>query len=131
MLAFKIYNFSTIDDAIQTMMKDTESNKFLHKFISSNNLHCDICLEDFKDHVEYIDEPEVPKSLNMSIINLEIGPDDFDEPYMCKICYANRITEVNRVKFDCQHQFCKDCVVNYLKMKIMNGKVEFILYRSW
>ncbi len=109
------------------MMRDTESNKFLHKFVSSNNIHCDICSTDLKDHIEYIDESEAqPKSLNMSVINIQLNPEDFDEPDMCKICYANKITEVNRVKFDCSHEFCKDCVINYLRMKIMNGKVIII-----
>lgn len=124
MTAFKIYKFYTIDDAIHTMTRDTESNKFLHKFISSNNIHCDICSGDLKDHIEYVEEIDnQPKSVNLSVINIQVDSDVFDDPDMCKICFANKVTEVNRVKFDCEHEFCKDCVINYLRTKITNGKV--------
>ena len=125
MLAYKIYKFYTIDDAIHTMMRDTESNKFLHKFLAEDNIHCDICSAELRDHVEHIEETDVQvgKSLNLSVINVQVNPEIFDEPDMCKICYANKINEINRVKFDCNHEFCKDCVINYLRTKIMNGKV--------
>jgi hypothetical protein len=126
MIAFKIYKFYTIDHAIHTMTRDTESNKFLHKFISSNNIQCDICSEDIKDHIEYIEDTVVqPKSINLSVINVQLDPDMFDEPDMCKICFANKLSETNQIKFDCGHEFCKDCVINYLRTKITNGKVEF------
>jgi hypothetical protein len=133
MHAFKIYKFYTIDDAIHTMMRDTESNKFLHRFISEDNINCDICMSELKEHIEFLEESnaQVGKNLNMSVINIQFNADIFDDPDMCKICYANKINEVNRVKFDCTHEFCKDCVINYLRMKIMNGKVEFTLYRLW
>jgi hypothetical protein len=127
MLAYKVYKFYTVDDAIHIMMKDTESNKFLHKFMSENNTTCDICSASLKDHIEYIEDQEakIKSTLNLSVINIQVNPDIFDEPDMCKICYANNINEVNRVKFDCGHEFCKDCMINYLRIKIVNGKVRY------
>lgn len=127
MLAHKLYQFHTIDDAINCMMRDTESGKFLHKFITDDSIHCDICFNELNDHIEYIEDldPQARKSsLNLSVINIQLNPEIFDDPDVCKICYANKINEFNRVKFDCEHEFCKDCVINYLRMKIMNGKVR-------
>ena len=49
--------------------------------------------------------------------------DLFDSPDVCRICFTNKIDEQNGYKSSCGHNFCKDCIVAYLKHKIMNGDV--------
>jgi hypothetical protein len=65
MMAFKIYNFTTVDDAIHILMKDPETGKFHHRFINNterNNegyegvkgsLPCMICGEEMILHIDY------------------------------------------------------------------------------
>jgi hypothetical protein len=61
-------------------------------------------------------------------VKIEIPPetlDLFDDPDICRICFAEKITQHNEAQFACGHKFCRKCVTNYLTNSIMNGKVKF------
>ena len=67
---------------------------------------------------------EIPKSVR----------DDFDDPIICRICFDSKLEEQNKVIYSCRHEFCKNCVRNYLKNKIINGNVNLVNYnynRCW
>jgi hypothetical protein len=56
--AYKIYKFTTIDEAIQVMMKDPDSGNYLHKYIyqKADRSMCAICNDDAKYHTEFEEE---------------------------------------------------------------------------
>jgi hypothetical protein len=127
MLAFNLYKFTTIDSAIQVMMMDNDSRKFLHRFVSNINNLCDICGSQLNEHIEYVEDNRIIKSSRKNILDvnsLKINIDDeYDDPSLCKICFESRIN-IEAPALECGHQFCHDCVSNYLKNKIINGKVR-------
>ena len=50
--------------------------------------------------------------------------DLFDDPDVCRICFAEKITQNNKAEFACGHKFCRKCVSNHLTTSITNGKVK-------
>jgi hypothetical protein len=153
MLAFKIYKFNTVDDAIQCMMKDTESNKYLHAFIPGEQGNCGICGDINTDHMEHnnnqdadatmLSESNVSEishvvkgaaksTIATSNINVKINIaketlDAFEDPNICRICFDNILTPTNKITLECNHEFCTPCVLGYLKTNIIHGKVSLIL----
>ncbi len=104
-------------------MKDAESNKFLHKFISDNN-NCDICNHSLQEHHEYVDDAAINKTVN--IINNKVNnfEDVFDDPDLCQICFETKLNSNNKVMLMCKHEFCYNCINGYLRNKINNGVVN-------
>lgn len=74
--AYRIYKFSTVDEAVSIMMKDSETGKYNHQFLplaassnisvhnnmeyrqaagmeSQNNLKCQICGDTADEHLDY------------------------------------------------------------------------------
>lgn len=63
-------------------------------------------------------------------VHIDIPPetlDLFDDPDICRICFAEKITQNNKAEFACGHKFCRKCVTNYLTNSITNGKVNLSL----
>lgn len=48
----------------------------------------------------------------------------FEDPEVCRICFAEVLGEQNKAQFACGHKFCKTCVTSHLNMNISNGKVS-------
>lgn len=74
---------------------------------------------------------KIYKPNNVPNIKIEIPPetlDLFEDPDICRICFAEKMTQNNKAEFACGHKFCRKCVTNYLKNSITNGKV--ILFKS-
>jgi len=42
--------------------------------------------------------------------------------FFCQVCFSNNDESV-AFKLPCQHQFCKDCLVSYVKSKVTDGRV--------
>jgi hypothetical protein len=145
MSAFKIYRFNTVDEAIQCMMKDTESNKYLHRYLGGpSDGSCSICGGHRAEHME--EEPEEVTMINESAISdtnseknvrgkgaepsyakvniAKATLDAFEDPNICRICFDNVITPTNKITLECTHEFCTPCVLGYLKININNGKVS-------
>jgi hypothetical protein len=77
MMAHKLYNFTTVEEAVYIMMKDAETSKYNHRFIKTNkheinNNHnnnnnieyeqsntfstvCAICADVMEEHIDYDD----------------------------------------------------------------------------
>ena len=104
-------------------MKDDESNKFLHKYISNGN-SCDICSHPLQEHFEYIDDSPMYTNnnhiLKNNVNNIE---DTFDDPDLCQICFETKLNVNNKVVLSCKHEFCYNCISGYLTNKINNGIV--------
>jgi hypothetical protein len=154
LIAFKIYKFTNIDEAIQIMIKDTEIQKYLHEFVETRKHdRCAICGGEKKEHYDekdnqYINEEEIAfknrtthNNTNLKIINSDNNKlfkgltlkdinipqsliDDFDDENICRICFDTKMDGHNSIRFECGHTFCKICIRSYLKNKIVNGKVN-------
>lgn len=59
----------------------------------------------------------IPKPVIFSQEILEM----LEDPKLCSICYANN--KDSEIVFSCNHKFCHDCIIAYLKIMIANGKV--------
>jgi hypothetical protein len=144
MTAFKIYRFNTVDEAIQCMMLDTESGKYLHRFIPYPEGICGICSGTKTEHLEYSEkdsdlttinesnlsditvEKSAQKKNNINNVHVNIPKSTlnaFDDPNICRICFDNTLSTTNKIALDCGHEFCTPCVLGYLKININNGKV--------
>jgi hypothetical protein len=60
-IAHKIYNFSTIEEAVNIMMIDHESEKYLHKFfkVKERKDICAICQDELQKHLYFDDQDDV------------------------------------------------------------------------
>lgn len=151
-LAHRIYNFISIEQAVHIMMKDPESGVYLHKYIDKDKL-CAICNEKQEEHffdenVQNIEkdlyndpsliikENQIPqgntKEIEKKMIHItkksmsaipKAHLEDFDDPDICRICFHNKVTGKMKIELSCGHTFCKDCVVGFLTVNINNGKV--------
>jgi hypothetical protein len=160
-LAFNLYKFITIEEAVHVMMKDPENNKYVHKYIESETKKCKICSGKNEEHIIEIIEPKIhhvdesdsltisegnkPQGINSvtesnsqldnpnsiahskkNIIKINLPQnvlDDFEDPYICHICFNSRLNVDPKITFFCLHEFCRECVYNYLKTNITNGNV--------
>lgn len=76
------------------------------------------------------EEEKLPEFKSVSIPQDVL--DLFEEPDLCYICCAEKVDEQTGIDSDCNHLFCKSCVVNHLTININNGKVLISLYpRFW
>ena len=48
----------------------------------------------------------------------------------CSICYEDNLNEINFVKLNCNHEFCKDCLIQVIKKCNTNNKPCCALCRS-
>jgi hypothetical protein len=188
MMAFKIYRFASVDEALMILMRDSETGKFNHRFLNqimgedgyedTRSVNCYLCGESRKDHVdldidlthsrdaqldvdtnhklqkddqmketsfehERSNLPMIKTSdqsglleqkLNSNRKKLNIQQIDipketlelFEDPEVCRICFAEVLNSTNKAQFACGHKFCKTCVTNHLAINITNGKVNII-----
>lgn len=114
---------------------------------NNNNitLKCLICYGEEKDHIDKIDFPidinqkeKIKKMKNDNLItskkylsqvkkttDLEILNQDYDEN-MCPICFDNSI-ENDYFSLQCKHRICEQCLKDYLRVNIREGKVNRLL----
>jgi hypothetical protein len=133
MLAFKTYQFNTIDDAIYYMMFDTDTRKYLHvysKIAAGKDEHkCGICGGRQTDHIN-IEDGTSQAHERFPYKKVEIAREvlnDFEDPNTCQICFDSNLKLVSKTSFDCGHQFCNSCIKKYLTTNIINGKVNIYL----
>lgn len=68
-----------------------------------------------------------PSSFSPATINIpQETLDSWEDPDICRICFADKITAEKKLQFSCGHKFCNSCVTNYLKTNINNSVVLFI-----
>jgi hypothetical protein len=129
--AFKIYKFTTVDEGITIMMKDPETNKYNHKFLKSydnegyvriqvNSDGCLICGDKHILHIDYdeaiikeeiLDNTKSNIPLNGILDKVDIPKetlDMFDDPDVCRICFAEKVGISNKALFSCEHVFCRN-----------------------
>ena len=157
MKGFKIYKFQSEEQALTIMTKDSELNKYVHRFLKNEDenqtMNCVLCGETEEEHhsTEFQRKEEVKgkkkkkenneklliKENSRSSLPLikEIAFDQdtidfFSNKDLCNICCQRNVDEKDHMmKFPCGCKFCKECVIKYLKMKIKNGDVSIILSR--
>ncbi len=123
-------------------MKDLETNKYLHKYLENDNKLCKICNTTYIEHHDSgqdaeLQEEEIRLNIDKQIIEKEPQKtikkiqfnisksilDDFENPNICRICFNKILDSNSKVSFSCTHEFCNDCVKNYLSSLIEEGKV--------
>ena len=68
------------------------------------------------------------KQIKIMNVKIEIPPETlelFEDPEVCRICFAEKMIGNNKAEFACGHMFCRKCVANYLTNCISDGKVFF------
>ncbi len=154
MKGFKIYKFQSEEQALTIMTKDSELNKYVHRFLKNEDDNktevCVLCgTTEEEHHSPDLDKQEEGKKRKKKKENnekllikensktsvpliKEIAFDQetidfFSNEDLCKICCQRNIDlKDEMMKFPCGCKFCKECVVKYLKMKIKNGDVKII-----
>ena len=152
MTGYKIYKFSSEEEALNVMTRDNESGKINHRFIKNkdddDDAGCLICGNLNEEHIDLLLEKEsgIKKKKSKKLKNdekllimentIKTVPaikevkfdqetlDFFENTELCRICFTRNIDEKEeKMKFACGDRFCKECVIKYLKMKIVTGNV--------
>jgi E3 ubiquitin-protein ligase RNF19A len=109
-----------IDDVLRFLIK-TELG-WDHPFIPSvkDELLCQICREVDKEHLEFAIQPVASHPIIM--VRSDDAVPEGSRRNWCPICYAP--IEVEWRHPDCsEHVFCRDCVIQYLSVKITESQV--------
>jgi hypothetical protein len=69
--------------------------------------------------------PEKIVDINQIIVDIPKSVlDDFEDESICRICFDNKLIDQMKIcLMPCNHQFCRNCVYNHLRINIINGKV--------
>jgi len=144
----KIYKFTSIDQAVEIMLRDTYSNKLTHDFHPSkkNNKICGICLEPAIQHSNFDSNETIINNYNaLNILNkIEVVsaenkhaiqttrkilntvdiviPEniiiEFNDPLTCNICFDRPIEELRYKESSCNHKFCSPCITQHMLSNI-------------
>ena len=104
------FNNDSIDDSSYNSNNRNKKNKDNNITLNNSNL---------KDRIKE------NNSVNSSLTIQDSGI-DIEEKFNCPIC-KNNLNENEKIILDkCKHFFCKKCIFNFLKIKILENKVQFI-----
>ena len=133
------YRFRSSEEAVEILSR--VNNKWTHEFVLSDFNKCFIC-EDFEE--EHRDLKKVienrilieKKQSNVIQGQLELFKRKSLEQKnerkdvvlelnlkKCPICW-DEIKENEKICLNCKHQYCKECIINYIKEEIKNNKNE-------
>ena len=118
-----------IDEALDYLYKN-EENLFTHPYISTSSGLCAICEQKDilhsknKDSTKEIEEKEkLLKDINSKHSNYGAYT---IKTFICEICTEEVDFSDVKIKLACKHYFCEECWLDYLREKIINGKVTKI-----
>ena len=150
--AHKIYKFESLDHAVQLLMKDPETGSIEHSFVESMpySLTCKLCNYPKSEHRVEAEKKEENKDDEemffggREILKEEVGHklpepkkfvaqktiefakeilEEYEDPNLCYICWANKVDEASADFSECKHLFCSNCIKSHLTTSINNGKV--------
>ncbi len=152
MNSFLAFKYSTIQKAIEILDKDSEG-LWIHKFIESDNFNCFVCEEKEDRHHSLItilakkeseslnpENFELKKKISlkkenkgqnpsMPQVELSINPPSQNENAVirvnlrdCSICWAE-LEDETKFKLKCDHEYCKECIIEYILEEIKNSRV--------
>lgn len=126
--------------------KNNNSNAFaanLNHFGKNTNINIVEQIDDFNNQnnnaKQFSEEEEIANKISnnnnsvkekqMKIVNvkIDIPPETlnlFEDPDICRICFAEKMIGNKKAEFACGHKFCRKCVTNYLTNCIKEGKVS-------
>jgi hypothetical protein len=133
--SFLAFKYQNVEEAIEIMSKNSD-NLWIHKYLKGEDDLCFVC-----DHIENehrdikrlskfsskpsfnIDNRFLEKKFSFSVkkepekeFSLKINVNS------CQICFLE-VLEDNKFNLICKHQFCKECIIEYLKEEIKNSRV--------
>lgn len=76
-----------------------------------------------RDNRQSIGTKMIIKTSNIKIEIPKQLMEEFEDPHICRICFDKKLDVDPKVSFSCSHEFCKQCVNNYLTTNIINGNV--------
>ena len=142
----KVYVFlkpNSVEQAINYMTQD--NGLYQHKFLpyyTKKSDKCLICGEIEEEHIESSKRRKNNSKLLSSSINLDINltnlstshenstpsKEENKEFNYCELCGEEfNDDEYLKTKIPCDHFFCSECWIEYLKEKILTSKVEKIM----
>jgi hypothetical protein len=114
--------------AIEFLVGNRQVDK--HSFVPGNSMDlCVICGESEENHTKIEFKSEENKEFEKVKINLEKMNLDLDVPKvtgdgtLCGICFCEFVNEDELQILGCQHFFCKNCITEWIKVQISDGKV--------
>lgn len=125
--SFLVSKFNELDQAIDFIEH--------HDFIESDDECCFVCDKKLNEHqkknqsnlntVNQITKEEFERKLksrlnNSNDIILDVNPQI--NTFQCEICFDD-ITQNEVFHLNCRHNFCKNCIIDYLKEEIKNSRV--------
>lgn len=133
----KVYAFlspPTLMDAIQYMT--INNGKYGHNYLETDekkNKYCYICGYPQSFHIN----SNIAKDDDIHKININSGDIMISKDYnnnnkieiICDICEEKSNNLIKNE--ECNHSFCYDCWVNYLKEKIQNGMIDKIICMNY
>ena len=139
-----------IEEAIDKL--NEKDGKIQHNYIETKNDLCYVCGKIKENHISendydksvIINNNDSFKKFNISLNNISLKDKieqnnncdnnltkkdssiDIEPKFICQIC-KNNLNENEKIILDkCKHFFCKKCILNFIKIKILENKVQFI-----
>ena len=112
-----------LEEALDILVKTDTGWK--HEFVpqTSDVAKCGICQEEYESH-----HPELPvrKSCPRPISQGARAVREFFQVKCCGIC-LERVDERDFYSLGCGHSFCYECVQDYLRLEITEGRVDLLV----
>lgn len=135
--SFLVYKYSTINEAIEILSE--VNRKSNHKYIESDGEKCFICdkqeiyhireqIENNINNKEIYQRVKSKKDIQLETQQLLQKSNNLIDIYnnkddnLCAICFEE-LDNNNKFSLQCNHIFCKECVIEYLKEEIKNSRV--------
>jgi hypothetical protein len=137
--SFLAYKYKTTEEAIEILSKNSEG-LWNHKFIEVEDRLCFVCETTQDEHrnirrmtLQPMRNSLENKKLDELILEKKISFADNKNSVKsntvklslnsCQICLVEINLEEQKYNLMCQHTYCKECIIEYLKEEIKNARV--------
>ena len=112
-----------IDEALDYLFKN-ENDEFMHSYIASSSGLCSICEQMESSHSKNIKNIKEKEEISSKLESSHLNYNNYNSSLVCGVCEGEiNYLDIRKTKLFCNHKFCSDCWIDYLKEKINNGKV--------
>jgi hypothetical protein len=134
---FLIKRFQNLEDAVELL--SLINGLWNHEYLEGDRFICFICDSPEHEHIKaktlfqpQKTDPNIIRRMQSKLeknVSVEKIVNSEEECIIkinvkdCPICFAE-IDEKLKYTFKCQHEFCRDCIVNYVDEEINNARIE-------
>jgi hypothetical protein len=126
---FLVHKYRTAEEGIELLSKT--NGIWNHQYVPGYN-KCFICDDNEKSHrgqrnTINIDNEKLKIALIKRSESFKVENTNTVKIYAlnCPICFME-IDEHNKIKINCEHIYCRECIVSYLEEEIKNSRVKSI-----